>query len=89
MFVTDVGVQQEESHERTLHGRRCTGRALMTPRAKVPRPKSSAIRDFVDAVHALSDEPSPANVVRYLAASRALEVPQPTRRTRAQARGLR
>jgi hypothetical protein len=30
---------------------------------------------FADAVHALSDEPTPANVVRYLVASRNLDQP--------------
>jgi hypothetical protein len=33
----------------------------------------TAFRRFVDAVHAISDDPSPANVVRYLAASQELE----------------
>ena len=32
-----------------------------------------AHRQFVDAVHAFSDDPGPANLERYLAASRALE----------------
>jgi hypothetical protein len=33
----------------------------------------SALRQFVDAVHAFSDDPGPENLERYLAASRALE----------------
>jgi hypothetical protein len=36
-------------------------------------PKPSAVRAFVDAVLALSDDPQPANVERYLVASHALE----------------
>jgi hypothetical protein len=35
--------------------------------------KPSAVRRFVDAVLALSDDPRPDNVERYLLASRALE----------------
>jgi len=31
------------------------------------------LRQFVDAVQAFSDDPGPANLERYLAASRALE----------------
>jgi hypothetical protein len=37
------------------------------------RRSSIAIREMVDAVVALSEDPRPANVARYLAASRALE----------------
>jgi hypothetical protein len=33
----------------------------------------SVLQEIVDAVDALSDDPSPANVERYLASSRALE----------------
>jgi hypothetical protein len=33
----------------------------------------SVLQEMVDAVHALPDDPSPANVERYLASSRALE----------------
>jgi hypothetical protein len=53
------------------------------------------IREFVDAVLALSDDPGPANLERYLAASRELEESQqqaaPARevRTRARDRGRR
>jgi hypothetical protein len=36
-------------------------------------PKASAVRAFVDAVLALSDDPQPENVERYLVASHALE----------------
>jgi hypothetical protein len=36
-------------------------------------PKTSAMRRFVDAVVALSDDPRPDNIERYLVASRALE----------------
>jgi hypothetical protein len=36
-------------------------------------PKTSAVRRFVDAVVALSDDPRPDNIERYLVASRALE----------------
>jgi hypothetical protein len=36
-------------------------------------PELSAVRVFVDAVLALSDDPLPENVERYLAASDALE----------------
>jgi hypothetical protein len=39
----------------------------------VPPPKPPAVRAFVDAVLALSDDPAPGNVERYLIASRALD----------------
>ena len=42
-------------------------------RAELPRPKPPAVRRFVEAVLALSDEPAPLNVKGYLVASRALE----------------
>jgi hypothetical protein len=35
--------------------------------------RRSELQEMVDAVHSLSDDPSPANVERYLASSRALE----------------
>lgn len=35
--------------------------------------RGGVLQEMVDAVHALSDEPSAANVERYLASSRALE----------------
>jgi hypothetical protein len=38
-----------------------------------PAPKRSAVRRFVESVRALSDDPRPENVERYLLASRALE----------------
>ena len=38
-----------------------------------PAPEPSAVRRFVEAVLALSDDPRPDNVERYLVASRALE----------------
>jgi hypothetical protein len=42
-------------------------------RPVLPPPKPEAIQHLVDAVLALSDDPAPANVTRYLAASQALE----------------
>jgi len=42
-------------------------------RDKVALVARSTLKEMVDAVHALSDDPSPANVERYLASSRALE----------------
>jgi hypothetical protein len=42
-------------------------------RDKVAVTARRALLEMVDAVHALSEDPSPANVERYLAASRALE----------------
>jgi hypothetical protein len=41
----------------------------------------NALRTFVDAVQALSDAPSKANVDRYLAESAALEGHRPSART--------
>jgi hypothetical protein len=41
--------------------------------AEFPAPEPSAVRRFVEAVLALSDDPRPENVGRYLVASRALE----------------
>ena len=42
-------------------------------RAHPATPESSALRRFVGAVQALSQDPAPLNVERYLFASRALE----------------
>jgi len=42
-------------------------------RDKVALARRSELQEMVDAVHSLSDDPSPANVERYLASSRALE----------------
>jgi len=44
---------------------------LLRRNAEVHKP--SSVRRFVDAVLALSDDPRPDNVERYLVASRALE----------------
>jgi hypothetical protein len=45
-------------------------------------PKASAVRAFVDAVLALSDDPQPENVERYLVASHALEDSRSMRKPR-------
>jgi hypothetical protein len=42
-------------------------------------PARTPIQELMDAVLALSDDPRPANVERYLAASRALEDSKPSR----------
>jgi hypothetical protein len=42
-------------------------------RDKVVLATRRALQEMLDAVHALSDDPSPANVERYLASSSALE----------------
>jgi hypothetical protein len=47
-----------------------------------PDPESAAVRAFVDAVLALSDDPQPDNVRRYLVASNALEESSSTRTPR-------
>jgi hypothetical protein len=39
----------------------------------VQQDHSSDVREFIDAVLALSDDPGPANLERYLAVSRELE----------------
>ena len=44
----------------------------MTP-ARLAPAERSAFRQFVDALRAFSDDQGPANLVGYLAASRALE----------------
>ena len=41
----------------------------------------AAIGHFVEAVHALSDDPRRTNVARYLAASRALDESRPAMET--------
>jgi hypothetical protein len=51
-------------------------------RAGLAPSERNAIRKFVDAVRALSDDPGPANLERYLAASLELEE---SRRPRASA----
>jgi hypothetical protein len=48
-----------------------------------PAPEPSAVGLFVEAVRALSDNPRPENVERYLVASRALEHSQSRRKPRA------
>jgi hypothetical protein len=52
---------------------------------EVPAP---TVRSFIDAVLALSDNPRPENVERYLVASRALEDPRSKREPRLESRGL-
>ena len=47
------------------------------------------LREFIEAVLALSYDPASTNVVRYLAASEALEGSRPRRRTKARARAER
>jgi hypothetical protein len=49
----------------------------------LPPPQPDAIRQLVDAVLALSDDPAPANVQRYLAVSRALEASRSKAKTSA------
>jgi hypothetical protein len=44
----------------------------------------NAVREFVDAVLALSDDPGPANLQRYLAVSRELEESRRPRESAAQ-----
>jgi hypothetical protein len=58
-------------------------------RAKLQVPTPGALQELVEAVHALSEERTAANVRRYLASSRALEAsraPVPKRRRRIDAR---
>jgi hypothetical protein len=50
-------------------------------------PKPAAVRAFVEAVLALSDDPQRANVERYLRASHVLEDSRSRRRSR-ESRGL-
>jgi hypothetical protein len=53
----------------------------MTARRSLSPPHSAAVRLFIAAVRALSDDPRQANVARYLAASRAMDdsrLPQKT-----------
>jgi hypothetical protein len=54
---------------------------------RLPPPKSAAVRAFVEAVLALSDDPQSANVERYLRASHVLEDSRSRRRSR-EARGM-
>jgi hypothetical protein len=44
--------------------------------AQLARVEGSVHEQFVEAVHAFSDDPGPANLARYLAASRSLEESQ-------------
>jgi hypothetical protein len=57
----------------------------MTQARLVPA-EQSAVRQFVDAVLDFSEDPGPVNLVRYLAASRALEESQRAAQTAPQAR---
>jgi hypothetical protein len=52
-------------------------------RARPEPAHPDAVRKLVAAVVALSDDPGPVNVERYLAASRALEESRPKRARRA------
>jgi hypothetical protein len=53
-------------------------------RARLGPPEESAVREFVDAVLALSEDPGPANLERYLAVSRELEESRRPRESAAQ-----
>jgi hypothetical protein len=55
--------------------------------AEVPEP--AALSAFVEAVRALSDDPAPENVNRYLVVSRALEDSCSRRKLRLESRGLK
>jgi hypothetical protein len=54
-------------------------------RDQLTHAERSAFRQFVDAVLAFSENPGPANLERYLAASRSLEKSRRSRQTRPQA----
>lgn len=45
-------------------------------------PPAGKLREFREAVRALSADPDPSKIDRYLAASRALDQAQPNRRRR-------
>ena len=55
-------------------------------RTRAATAERDSFREFVNAVLALSDDPEPTNVERYLEASRALEETQRSRQTRPRAR---
>lgn len=55
-------------------------------RARLPQAERTALRQFVDAVLAFSKDPGPANLERYLAASRSLEESRRSGQTGPQAR---
>jgi hypothetical protein len=59
-------------------------------RLPLAAPAADAMRQFIDAVLSLSEDPGPVNVERYLAASRALEEsrPAPVARRRADGSNL-
>jgi hypothetical protein len=52
------------------------------PSGRLENAEQIELRQFVDAVHALSDKPTKANVERYLAQSSALEHHRRSARTR-------
>jgi hypothetical protein len=57
-------------------------------RSQPAPPKPAALQSFVEAVVALSDNPGPENLERYLAASRALDESRPARvRARSRTKG--
>jgi hypothetical protein len=60
---------------------RLTDTPLLRTRPRLAPAERSAFRHFVDAVLALSDDPGPANLERYLGASRALEESRRSRQT--------
>jgi hypothetical protein len=57
-------------------------------RDQLTHAERSTFRQFVDAVLAFSENPGPANLERYLAASRSLEESRRSRQTRPQANRL-
>jgi hypothetical protein len=64
-----------------LDGLRCAAEGF-------PPPDPSAVRRFVEAVQALSDDPRPENVDRYLVASLAVEGSRSSRKAAPTSRGL-
>jgi hypothetical protein len=54
----------------------------------LPAPELSAVRRFVEAVRALSDNPRSGHVERYLVASRALEDSPLEKKAAPESRGL-
>ena len=60
-------MQRDEQGNGSQRRRARVGTRLLDPTER------DAVRELIDAVHALSEDPRRANVDRYLAASRALE----------------
>jgi hypothetical protein len=82
----DVRLRAREGAQMRLE--HLDGLRRIAEEGELPAPELSAVRRFVEAVLALSDDPRPDNVERYLVASRALEDSRFEKKAALESRGL-